>query len=50
VLMAVKFLIVVSYFMHLKFDNRIFSVLFYAGLLLAITVYVIALFTFRFFD
>jgi len=50
VLMAVKFLIVVSYFMHLKFDNRIFSFLFYAGLLLAVTVYVAALFTFRFFD
>ena len=43
------FLMVVSYFMHLKFDNRLFSWLFYAGLILAITVYVIALSTFKFF-
>ncbi len=50
VLMAAKFVIVVSYFMHLKFDNRIFSILFYSGLLLALTVYITALFTFRFFD
>ena len=50
VLMAAKFLVVVSYFMHLKFDNRIFSFLFYSGLLLALMVYIIALSTFRFFD
>ena len=50
VLMAIKFLTVVSMFMHLKFDNKIFSYLFYAGLILAIVVYVVALTTFRFFD
>lgn len=50
VLMAVKFLTVVSLFMHLKFDHKIFSWLFYSGLLLAVTVYIIALMTFRFFD
>ena len=49
IMMVVKFLMVVSYFMHLKFDNRLFSWLFYAGLILAITVYVIALSTFKFF-
>ena len=49
IMMIVKFLMVVSYFMHLKFDNRLFSWLFYAGLILAITVYVIALSTFKFF-
>ena len=49
VMMAVKFVIVVSYFMHLKFDNRIFSFLFYSGLLLALGVYVLALATFEFF-
>ena len=49
IMMAIKFLMVVSYFMHLKFDNRLFSWLFYAGLILAITVYVIALSTFKFF-
>jgi cytochrome c oxidase subunit IV len=50
VLMVIKFLTVVSLFMHLKFDNKIFSWLFYTGLLLAVFVYVAALMTFRFFD
>jgi cytochrome c oxidase subunit 4 len=49
VLMIVKFVIVVSYFMHLKFDNKLFSYLFYSGLILAIAVYVGALATFKFF-
>jgi len=49
IMMVIKFLMVVSYFMHLKFDNRLFSWLFYAGLILAIIVYVIALSTFKFF-
>ena len=49
VLMIVKFVIVVSYFMHLKFDNKLFSWLFYSGLFLAIAVYVGALATFKFF-
>jgi cytochrome c oxidase subunit 4 len=50
VLMAVKFLTVVSLFMHLKYDNKMFAMLFYSGLILAILVYVAALMTFRFFD
>ncbi len=49
IMMTIKFLMVVSLFMHLKFDNKIFSYLFYSGLLLAIGVYVAALATFRFF-
>ena len=49
-LMAIKFLTVVSLFMHLKFDNKIFSMLFYSGLGLAVGVYIAALMTFRFFD
>lgn len=49
VLMIVKFVIVVSYFMHLKFDNKLFSYLFYSGLILAVSVYVGALATFKFF-
>jgi len=49
-MMAVKFFIVVSFFMHLRFDNRIFTWLFYTGLLLAVVVYVAALLTFRFFE
>ena len=50
ILMAFKFMAVVLYFMHLKFDNRLFSIMFYMGLFLAIGVYLVALFTFRFFD
>lgn len=49
VMMSVKFVVVVSYFMHLKFDNRVFTLLFYSGLFLAVFVYVVALFTFHFF-
>jgi cytochrome c oxidase subunit 4 len=49
ILMCAKFFIVVSYFMHLKFDSKLFSFLFYAGLFLAIGVYAIALATFKFF-
>jgi cytochrome c oxidase subunit 4 len=50
ILMAIKFLTVVSYFMHLKFDNKIFSFLFYMGLILAVLVYSAALATFHFFN
>jgi cytochrome c oxidase subunit 4 len=49
ILMVIKFVMVVSFFMHLKFDNPLFSWLFYAGLLLAVGVYVAALATFEFF-
>lgn len=49
VLMVVKFFIVVSYFMHLKFDSKVFTWMFYSGLFLALGVYVAALATFKFF-
>ena len=49
IMMAVKFVIVVSYFMHLKFDNKIFR-MFYLGLILAVGVYCAALATFQFFS
>jgi len=49
IMMVVKFVMVVSFFMHLKFDNRIFSFLFYTGLALALFVYIVALSTFKFF-
>ena len=49
VLMIVKFFTVVAYFMHLKFDNKLFSALFYTGLILAVGVYCGALATFKFF-
>ncbi len=48
-LMVVKFVTVVSFFMHLRFDNKIFSWLFYTGLFLAVGVYLAALCTFQFF-
>ena len=50
ILMAAKFLTVVSYFMHLKFDKRIFSFMFYTGLILAVGVFCAALATFHFFQ
>lgn len=49
IMMVVKFVMVVSYFMHLKFDNKLFSYMFYIGLGLAIFVYFTALATFKFF-
>ncbi|MEI8023761.1 MAG: cytochrome C oxidase subunit IV [Actinobacteria bacterium] len=49
IMMAVKFIMVVSYFMHLKFDNKLFSFMFYAGLILAVGVYAAFLATFHFF-
>ena len=48
-MMVIKFVMVVSYFMHLKFDSRIFGFLFYTGLGLALFVYIAALATFKFF-
>ena len=47
-LMVMKFGIVVAYFMHLRFDNRIFSYLFVGGLILAVSVYLALLTIFRF--
>jgi cytochrome c oxidase subunit 4 len=49
IMMVIKFVMVVSYFMHLKFDNKLFSWLFYTGLILAVGVYCAALATFKFF-
>ena len=49
ILMTIKFFMIVLIFMHLKFDNRLFGVLFYLGLGLAVFVYCIFLSTFQFF-
>ena len=49
ILMAIKFVLVVLFFMHLKFDAKIFGRLFWAGFFLAVTVYAAALATFKFF-
>ena len=50
IMMAVKFYIVVSFFMHLRYENKLFSWVFYAGLFLAMIVYGIFLATFHFFS
>ncbi len=47
-LMVVKFWIVGSYFMHLKFDNKVLTWLFVAGLVLAVAVYFIMMSAFEF--
>ena len=47
-LMLVKFFTVVWYFMHLKFDSRLFRRVFYAGLATAIAIYVATLTAFQF--
>jgi len=41
VLMTVKFLYVAGWFMHLKFDSRVFSKLMYTGLIFALVLYAI---------
>ena len=38
---AMKFALVVMWFMHLRFDNRLFRQLFIAGLVLAVIVYAV---------
>ena len=44
-LSAIKFVAVVAFFMHLKFDNRILRRLFVAGFVLACIIYVIYMLT-----
>lgn len=48
VLMVVKFAVVVAYFMHLRFDNWLFTALFVTGVVLALAVYLITLATFEY--
>jgi cytochrome c oxidase subunit IV len=40
VLSAVKFIMVVAYFMHLKFDNRMLGITFTASMLVSIAVFI----------
>ena len=49
-MMSIKFFIIAGYFMHLKFDNKLLTRLFYAGVFLAVGVYTIALCTFQLFS
>jgi cytochrome c oxidase subunit IV len=48
VLMVVKFWYVAAFFMHLKFDTRMFSWVFVAGIVFAVGVYVVTLLTFHY--
>lgn len=47
VLSATKFAMVAMWYMHLKFDNRLFSVFFVGGLLLAAAVFIALMALFR---
>ena len=49
-LMIVKFVLVVMFFMHLRFDHKLFSWVFVSGLVLAIAVYMIMLTTFSYWE
>ncbi|WP_436793902.1 cytochrome C oxidase subunit IV family protein [Actinospongicola halichondriae] len=49
-LMVIKFITIISFFMHLKFDNRLFRFVFVSGLILAVCVYLVVLSTFAYFD
>ena len=49
-MMIAKFMIVTSYFMHLKYDNPLFRRVFFFGLILAVIVFVIALSSFEYWD
>ena len=50
ILMVIKFAMVAMYFMHLKFDSRVFRRFFVLGIILAIAVYGIVLWTFTIVD
>ena len=49
VMMIVKFFIVAAWFMHLRFDSKLFSRVFIAGLLLSTAVYLGMMAAFEFF-
>jgi len=49
VMMVVKFILIASFFMHLRFDTKLLSRIFYFGLIVAMMVYVAALATMNIF-
>jgi cytochrome c oxidase subunit IV len=49
-MMLIKFFAVAAYFMHLKFDSKIFRRFFILGIILAIAIYGVVLWTFTFAD
>ncbi len=48
VMMVVKFGIVVAYFMHLKFDSKVFTQIFVGGLSFALVIYLAMILAFGF--
>jgi cytochrome c oxidase subunit IV len=48
VMMVIKFALVVMFFMHLRFDHKLFSWVFVSGLVLAVLVYIAMLAMFRY--
>lgn len=48
-MMSIKFVMVVLFFMHLRFDSKWFNMAFWTGMGLALGVYLVALATFHFF-
>jgi len=49
-LMVIKFALIILYFMHLKFDDKLLLRIFVAGLVLALAVYFVVFFAFKFFS
>ena len=49
-MMIAKFLIVIGYFMHLRFDNPLYKRVFIFGLMLALAVFIATLSAFEFWD
>ena len=47
-MMIVKFYLVATWFMHLRFDSKLFGRMFTAGLVLAVGVYLVTLTVFEF--
>lgn len=50
VMMVLKFVVIVSWFMHVRFDNKLFRNVFVSGLLLAMAVYIAAMSSMEFFS
>ncbi len=50
IMMVLKFAIIGAYFMHLKFDNKLFRNLFVTGLVLAVSVYLVVMAVFTYWD
>ena len=48
IMMIIKFFMIILIFMHLKFDNKLFTSMFVAGLAFAVVVYCVMLTAFRF--